>query len=94
LPDQVARTESALDPRKRKIDFVALGSRLFRRSFHRPLAFCDNGFNVRLELVQLLTDGGLQFRRRSLQPVIRDLREDSRFAAGPSEDESLQTFPV
>ncbi len=51
LPDKVARAESALDPRKRKIDFVARRRRLFRRSFHRPLAFCDNGFNVRLELV-------------------------------------------
>jgi hypothetical protein len=49
---------------------------------------------VSFELVQLLTDGGFQLRRRSLQPIIRDLREDSRFAAGPSEDESLQTFSV
>ena len=59
LADQMPRAESALDAGKREIDFVALGSGLFRRSFHRPLAFCDNGFDVRLELVQLLSYGGL-----------------------------------
>jgi hypothetical protein len=33
LPDQVARAEGALDPRERKIDFVASRDSLFRRGF-------------------------------------------------------------
>lgn len=94
LANQMPRTEWALDTGKRKIDFVVRRNGLLRGRLDYPLAFRDNGFDVRFKFVQLLTNGWLQLRRRCLQPVIGDLSEDSCFAAGPSEDEGLQTFSV
>ncbi len=48
---------------------------LFRGSFDFCALFLNARFDMRLELVQLLTDGAFQFRRRRFQPIVGDLRE-------------------
>ena len=83
LADQVARADRPLDAGKREVDlFAGLGS-FFRSCFDFLALFFKRRFDVGFEFVQFLPDDALEFRRRWLEPVVADERENAGLAAKP-----------
>ena len=89
LPDQVPRADRPLHARQREIDLIPSRGRMFRRRFNFLALFFERRFDVRLQLLKFLADYPLELRRRCLQPVVGDVRENPGLAADPSVTQNL-----
>ena len=83
LANQVPRANRALDAGQRKINLIARGGRLFPSSIFGSCERRKLPFDMSLQRVEALANGGLDLFGCGLQPVIADLGQDSRFPAEP-----------